>query len=79
MLKQQVVQLKGLQVAAEKEADAVMTQLEDFINEQEKMVSDENCSEEGEGSVAGQMELDADGRVGSEGDGQAAENEIPAL
>lgn len=42
LLKQQVVQLKGLQVAAEKEADAVMTQLEDFINEQEKMETNEN-------------------------------------
>ncbi|CAE1299291.1 unnamed protein product [Acanthosepion pharaonis] len=33
---------RSLQVAAEKEADAVMTQLEDFINEQEKMDTQEN-------------------------------------
>lgn len=79
LLKQQVVQLKGLQVAAEKEADAVMTQLEDFINEQEKMVSDENCSEEREGSVASQMELDAECRVGSEGNGQGVDEEPPPV
>ena len=39
MLIEQVEQAQKLQTEAEKEADAAMTQLEEFINEQEKLVS----------------------------------------
>ena len=38
MLIEQVEQAQKLQTDAEKEADAAMTQLEEFINEQEKLV-----------------------------------------
>ena len=38
MLIEQVEQAQKLQTEAEKEADAAMTQLEEFINEQEKLV-----------------------------------------
>lgn len=40
MLIEQVEQAQKLQTEAEKEADAAMTQLEEFINEQEKLVGD---------------------------------------
>jgi len=39
VLIEQVEQAQKLQTDAEKEADAAMTQLEEFINEQEKLVS----------------------------------------
>ena len=39
MLIEQVEQAQKLQTEAEKEADAAMTQLEEFINEQEKLVN----------------------------------------
>ena len=38
LLIEQVSQAQKLQTEAEKEADAAMTQLEEFINEQEKLV-----------------------------------------
>ena len=38
ILIEQVEQAQKLQTDAEKEADAAMTQLEEFINEQEKLV-----------------------------------------
>ncbi|XP_029653365.2 myosin-11 [Octopus sinensis] len=45
LLHEQVKQLRHLQVTAEKEADNVMSQLEDFISEQEKMESEDMTNE----------------------------------
>ncbi|XP_014776143.2 uncharacterized protein LOC106873332 [Octopus bimaculoides] len=45
LLHEQVKQLRHLQVTAEKEADNVMSQLEDFISEQEKMESEDVTNE----------------------------------
>ncbi|XP_067653461.1 putative leucine-rich repeat-containing protein DDB_G0290503 [Haliotis asinina] len=47
LLFEQVSQAHKLQTEAEKEADAAMTQLEDFINEQEKLELDEESKRQG--------------------------------
>ena len=43
MLIEQVEQAQKLQTEAEKEADNAMSQLEEFINEQERLVRDDVC------------------------------------
>ena len=42
-MSKQIDQASRLQEAAEKEADIAMTQLEDFINEQERLVCKLSC------------------------------------
>uniref|UniRef100_A0A0L8H263 Uncharacterized protein n=1 Tax=Octopus bimaculoides TaxID=37653 RepID=A0A0L8H263_OCTBM len=71
LLHEQVKQLRHLQVTAEKEADNVMSQLEDFISEQEKMVSGEEWLKEGGAEEGGEQEgvMVSEGHSGDGGGG----------